>query len=233
MARKAKTGVALCLDVAIDARCSERHLGNIEHDVAELYRHMNYHQITEGKEHVALGRALLHSVRNLGIHVMVVPFGAESGYPEGQAFCLFSDDTGALLERHISMSMAPDDVMFFHVLLHEWVHHMMGHCDVWTSAPEFVTEYTTERKTLEIAKQLASESLLTIMAQQAKAYILKIYQNYADFVPDGIHLSTEIADWCGYKMSKKARRTLVEREAKWNRESKTSLTSSELSQLPF
>lgn len=210
----------------------ERTLGAIDADIGELYRHLNYHQITEGEEHRALSRALLHSVRNLNIHVFVLPYENGAPWPEGSAFVLRDDDTDVIQERHITICMTPNNRMFFHVLLHEWVHHAMRHCDVYTSVPNFIIEYETEQKTLHIAKQLVSQGLLEYMTQQAKIYILTLYSRYAD-AGLTLHLSDEIADWCGYRTNKKARRALVKREAKWNRESKTSLTSNELSQLPF
>lgn len=192
-----------------------------DHDIVSLFSHMDLHRRREGPEHEVLGKALLHAVRNMGIHVMIVPFDKPpEGFPYGSAYCRRAGDN--LVERHIMAFMVPDNKAFFHLLLHEWVHHMLGHCDAWTSSPTFVTEYTTEREVLRIAHEIVSQPLYEQMRQWAKDNVrMHYFRSY-------VHDSIEIEEWCGYKEADEA-----EGEAEWSRESMTSLTSNDKSQLPF
>lgn len=191
-----------------------------EHIVA-LFSYMDLHKRREGPEHEVLGKALLHAVRNTGIHVMVVPFDKPpQGFPCGSAFCRRVGD--GIVERHIVSFLAPSDPAFFRLLLHEWVHHMLGHCDVWTSEPTFITEYTAEQEVLRIAHEIVSLPMHEKMTRWAKDNVRMHY--FDSFVHD----APEIRDWCEYKPAEQA-----EGDAEWNRVLTTLLTSNDKSQLPF
>lgn len=210
--------------------------GSIQQDIDDLialFNHFVRHDPRRDvdKEHLVIGRALLHAVRNLDIHVFVTPFAeVPDYYPFGMAHVIAVK--GYVMSRHIEAFVDPDEEFFFHLLLHEWVHHAMHHTDVYTSQPSFQVEYNTEMTTLAIAHQIVSLPMYEKMTAWAKTNVCSHYARYADY---GLtrHLSLHIADWCGYKTSKKTRQMLVEREAEWNRESTTSLTSNDKSQLPF
>lgn len=187
-----------------------------------LFEGLIPHLVRDTSDHASLGRALVHAVRNMDIHVMIVPNenGPAEGWPWGSAH---STPVGkSMIERHIEAYVSPRHECFFHLLLHEWVHHMLGHCDVWTSTPTFMTEHATEMEVLRIAKPLVSVATHEQMTKWAKSNVRMHY--FESFV----HHSPEIAEWCEYETGEQS-----EREAAWNREPKTSLTSSEPSQLPF
>lgn len=190
-------------------------------NIVALFVYMDLHRRREGPEHEVLGKALLHAVRNMNIHVMVIPFDKPpGGFSYGSAFCRRVE--GGMLERHIEAYMSLSDPAFFHMLLHEWVHHMLGHCDVWTSSPSFITEYTAEQEVLRIAHEIVSLPMYEKMTQWAKDNVrMHYFESY-------VHSSQEIAEWCGYKPAEQA-----EGDDEWNRVSTTLLTSNDKSQLPF
>lgn len=190
-------------------------------NIASLLAYMDLHRRREGSEHEVLEKALLHAVRNMGIHVMVVPFDKPpEGFPYGSAHSVHLG--GHVFERHIVSFLAPSDPAFFHLLLHEWSHHMLGHCDIWTSTPTFMTEYTTEQEVLRIAHEVVSLPMYEQMTRWAKDNVRMHY--YDSFV----HGDLEIRAWCEYQGADEAKG-----EAEWNPELMMLSTSNDKSQSPF
>lgn len=192
-----------------------------DHDIASLFSYMDLHKRREGPEHEVLGKALLHAVRNMNIHVMIVPFDKPpEGFPCGSAHSVHLG--GHVFERHIEAYMPLSDPAFFHLLLHEWVHHMLGHCDVWTSSPTFITEYTAELEVLRIAHEIVSLPMYEKMTRWAKDNVrMHYFRSY-------VHDAPEIEAWCEYKEAEQA-----EGDDEWNRALTMLLTSNDKSQSPF
>lgn len=158
--------------------------------LSRLIYNLNHNIVHDGPEHEVLGKALVHAVRNMQMHVAIVPFAEKppKGWPWGSAHSVHLG--GHMFERHIEAFVGQEN---------EWVHHMLGHCDFWTSTPTFITEYTTEQEVLRIAKELVSVPLYEKMTQWAKENVrMRYYNSY-------IHDSPEIAEWCGYEEAAKAK----------------------------